>query len=58
MYDDKHRTSDVAGGALVGILGGRSTAPLLHRHRVDGGDADPPAVLVGPGVIAVRVAVR
>lgn len=55
VYDDKHWASDVAGGALVGILAGRSTVRLLHRHGEAG---DPPAVTVAPGVIAVRIPVR
>lgn len=56
VYDDKHWASDVAGGALVGILAGRSVVRLLHRKG--DGDADPPAVTVAPGVIAVRVPLR
>jgi membrane-associated phospholipid phosphatase len=56
MYDDKHWASDVAGGALVGILAGRSTVRLLHRAGDD--DADPPIVTVAPGVIAIRISVR
>jgi membrane-associated phospholipid phosphatase len=55
VYDDKHWTSDVVGGAIVGIVAGRSTIRLLHR---DGDDGDPPAVTVAPGVIAVRIPVR
>lgn len=57
VYDDKHWTSDVAAGALVGILAGRSTVRLLHR-RADDEDADPPSLTVAPGVIAVRIPVR
>jgi membrane-associated phospholipid phosphatase len=56
VYDDKHWASDVAAGALVGILAGRSTVRLLHREGDE--DADPPAVIVAPGVIAVRIPVR
>lgn len=56
VYDDKHWTSDVAGGALIGILAGRGTIRLLHRG--ENGDADPPVVTVAPGVIAVRISVR
>ena len=55
VYDDKHWASDVAGGALVGILAGRGAVRLLHRASDDG---DPPAVTVAPGVIAVRIPVR
>jgi membrane-associated phospholipid phosphatase len=57
VYDDKHWASDVAAGALVGILAGRSTVRLLHRAG-DDDDADPPAVTVAPGVIAVRIPIR
>jgi membrane-associated phospholipid phosphatase len=56
VYDDKHWASDVAGGALVGILAARSTIRLLHRG--DDEDGDPPSVTVAPGVIAVRIPVR
>jgi membrane-associated phospholipid phosphatase len=55
VYDDKHWASDVAAGALVGVLAGRSTVRLLHRADED---ADPPSVTVAPGVIAVRIPVR
>jgi membrane-associated phospholipid phosphatase len=57
VYDDKHWASDVAAGALVGILAGRSTVRLLHRAE-DDQDDDPPAVTLAPGVIAVRIPVR
>jgi membrane-associated phospholipid phosphatase len=57
VYDDKHWTSDVAGGALVGIVAGRGTVRLLHRGA-DADDADPPTVTVAPGVVAVRIPVR
>jgi membrane-associated phospholipid phosphatase len=55
VYDDKHWTSDVVGGALVGIVAGRSVVRLLHRADADG---DPPAVTVAPGMVAVRIPVR
>ncbi|HEX2209040.1 MAG TPA: phosphatase PAP2 family protein [Longimicrobium sp.] len=58
VYEDKHWASDVAGGALLGILAGRSTIRLLHRGDDDDEDGDPPAVTVAPGVIAVRISVR
>lgn len=58
IYDDKHWTSDVAGGALIGILAGRGTIRLLHRGADDDDAADPPALTVAPGVIAVRISVR
>jgi membrane-associated phospholipid phosphatase len=52
VYEDKHWTSDVAAGALVGILAGRGTVRLLHRA----GPA--PAIAVGPGVAAIRIPLR
>ena len=58
VYDDKHWASDVAGGALIGILAGRSTIRLLHRNGEDDDDADPPVITVAPGAIAVRISVR
>jgi membrane-associated phospholipid phosphatase len=57
VYDDKHWTSDVAGGAIIGILAGRGTVRLLHRGADDDA-ADPPTLTVAPGVIAVRISVR
>ncbi|HEU0301829.1 MAG TPA: phosphatase PAP2 family protein, partial [Longimicrobium sp.] len=57
VYDDKHWASDVAGGALVGILAGRTTVRLLRRgERAD--DGDPPVLAVAPGVVAIRIPVR
>jgi membrane-associated phospholipid phosphatase len=55
IYDDKHWTSDVAAGALIGIVAGRGAVRLLHRGRDDG---DPPSVAVGPGMVAVRIPLR
>ncbi|HVH12311.1 MAG TPA: phosphatase PAP2 family protein [Longimicrobium sp.] len=55
VYEDKHWASDVTAGALLGILAGRGTVRLFHRSRADG---DPPAVAVGPGLVAVRISVR
>ena len=38
IYDDKHWTSDVAGGALVGIVVSRATLRAIHRrHAHDDG---------------------
>lgn len=50
VYDDKHWASDVAGGAVLGILAGRGTVRLLHRRH-----GAPPAVTLAPGLLAVRV---
>jgi membrane-associated phospholipid phosphatase len=55
VYEDKHWASDVAAGALIGIVAGRGTVRLLHRPR---GDADPPAVAVAPGLVAIRIPLR
>lgn len=57
VYDDKHWASDVAGGALIGILAGRSTVRLLRRGAEDGG-GEAPSLAVAPGVVAVRIPVR
>ncbi|HEX2081180.1 MAG TPA: phosphatase PAP2 family protein [Longimicrobium sp.] len=57
VYDDKHWASDVAGGALVGILAGRSTVRLLRRGAA-AGEGDAPSLAVAPGVVAVRIPVR
>ena len=54
VYDDKHWTSDVAAGALIGILAGRGTVRLLHRAV----SAAPPALAVAPGMVAVRIPLR
>lgn len=55
VYEDKHWASDVTAGALLGIVAGRGTVRLFHRSR-DGGA--PPALAVGPGLVAVRISVR
>jgi membrane-associated phospholipid phosphatase len=52
VYEDKHWTSDVTAGALIGIVAGRGTVRLLHHGR------DAPAVAVAPSGIAVRIPVR
>lgn len=54
VYEDKHWTSDVTAGALIGILAGRGTVRLLHRPR---GTAEP-TVAVAPGLVAIRIPVR
>lgn len=55
VYEDKHWTSYVAAGALIGIVAGRGTVRLLHRAP---NDADTPSVALGPGAIVVRIPVR
>lgn len=54
VYEDKHWASDVAAGALIGIVAGRGTVRLLHR----GGDGAAPAVAIAPGLVAIRIPVR
>jgi membrane-associated phospholipid phosphatase len=54
VYENKHWTSDVAAGALIGILAGRSTVRLLHRPRGTAG----PTVAIAPGLVAVRIPLR
>ena len=52
IYDDKHWTSDVAGGALVGYGVSRATLRLLHRRRPH---PDGATVLVLPNALLVRI---
>lgn len=54
VYEDKHWASDVAAGALIGILAGRGTVRLLHRPR---GGAQP-TVALAPGLVAIRIPLR
>lgn len=51
VYDDKHWTSDVVAGALIGIAGGRGMVRLLRAR----GAGPAPEVSVAPGWIAVRI---
>ncbi|HEX6039568.1 phosphatase PAP2 family protein [Longimicrobium sp.] len=53
VYDDKHWASDVAAGALIGIVAGRGAVRLLHR-----GGGDPPRITLAPGLMAIRVPLR
>lgn len=53
VYDDKHWTSDVVAGALVGAAAGRGTVRLLHRRG-----ADRAAVALTPSAIAVHLPIR
>lgn len=52
VYDDKHWTSDVVGGALIGITAGRTTVRLLHRG---GANREGAQVALTPAAIAVRI---
>lgn len=59
VYEDKHWTSDVVGGALVGTLAGRGTVAWLHRRRERAGErAAPPRIAVVPGGVVVSVPAR
>lgn len=51
VYADKHWTSDVVGGALVGHFAGRGTVRLLRR----GGEAAVPELSLSPSGVAVRI---
>ena len=53
VYENKHWTSDVVAGALIGIAGGRGAVRFLRRPG-----AEAPQVSVAPGWVAVRVPVR
>jgi len=55
IYDDKHWTSDVAGGALVGVVVSRAALRALHRRHPHADGAT--LVVMGNGVM-VRVPVR
>lgn len=57
VYEDKHWTSDVVGGALVGIAAGRGTVRLLH-HRGDGGSGDGARLTLLPNGLAVTLPTR
>ncbi|MBW3627705.1 MAG: phosphatase PAP2 family protein [Gemmatimonadetes bacterium] len=53
IYADKHWTSDVVGGALIGAASSRAALGLIHRRRRHD-DAAPAAILLGPETIEVR----
>lgn len=52
VYDDRHWTSDVVAGALVGALVGRETVRWLHARRAAGAG---PTLAVTPDGLAVVV---
>jgi membrane-associated phospholipid phosphatase len=52
VYEDRHWTSDVVAGSLIGIAAGRGTVRFL-RLRSEGGV---PAMALVPGGIVVRIA--
>lgn len=53
IYADKHWTSDVAGGALIGAASSRAALGLIHRKRPHR-DGAPATILLGPETIEVR----
>lgn len=58
LYEDKHWTSDVAAGALVGTLAGRGTVRFLHRRAAGRGGAARAGVAVVPGGVVVTIPTR
>lgn len=57
IYEDRHWTSDVVGGALVGIATSRATIHYLHHRRARQGDGDA-AVAIAPLPGGVIVTIR
>jgi len=59
VYEDRHWTSDVVGGAIIGVAASRWTLHRLHaRHGPDGGSPPPaPAVTLTPlpGGVAIHI---
>lgn len=55
IYDDKHWTSDVVGGALVGIAASHATLRVLHRRHPH---ADGATVALAADGVVVRIPVR
>lgn len=58
LYEDKHWTSDVTAGALVGAVAGRGTVRFLHRRAAGRAGADPARVAVVPGGVVVTIPTR
>lgn len=59
VYEDRHWTSDVVGGALLGIATSRWTVRRLHaRHASEDGElaADGVAISPLPGGVMVIIA--
>jgi membrane-associated phospholipid phosphatase len=57
VYEDRHWTSDVVGGALIGIAASRFTIHRLHAHRAEA-DSASAAVSISPlpGGVMVSIA--
>jgi len=58
VYEDRHWTSDVAGGALIGIAASRYTIHRLHARRAEADSANAAAVSISPlpGGVMVSIA--
>ena len=56
VYEDRHWTSDVAGGALIGIAASRFTIHRLHARRAEGDSASAVAISPLPGGVMVSIA--
>ena len=57
VYRDKHWTSDVVGGALLGHLSSRATLRLVHRLAPHG-EGQPPVVSLSPNGVRVHIPIR
>jgi membrane-associated phospholipid phosphatase len=55
IYTDKHWTSDVVGGAIIGAASSRAALHLLHRRLSHGRPGSQAAILLAPDGIEVRL---
>jgi membrane-associated phospholipid phosphatase len=55
VYTDKHWTSDVVGGALIGAATSRAALHLLHRRFPHDGETAAPDLRLAPDGIEVRL---
>lgn len=58
VYEDKHWSSDVAAGALVGTLAGRGTVRFLHRRAARREGAGGARAALVPGGVVVTIPTR
>ena len=56
VYRDKHWTSDVVGGALIGVVSSRATLRFLHRRLPHDSSAVPATVVLTPSGVELRFA--
>jgi membrane-associated phospholipid phosphatase len=54
VYTDKHWSSDVVGGAIIGAASSRAALHLLHRRSPHDSTSAPAAVLVTPAGLELR----